>query len=100
MWWCSNHDCDDRWPSVGWRWRCRSVSGVRLCDTCGFQFVDADGGNDSTLNLVTVTSTPKEQPFYVGMTGFVYGSGCILGPIVGGSLADSSATWRWVSLTH
>ena len=51
----------------------------------------------STLNLVTFTSTPKEQPFYVGVTGFAYGSGCILGPIVGGSLADSSATWRWVS---
>ena len=33
----------------------------------------------------------------MGMTGFVYGSGCILGPIVGGSLADSSATWRWAS---
>ncbi|PYI03845.1 MFS general substrate transporter [Aspergillus sclerotiicarbonarius CBS 121057] len=48
-----------------------------------------------TLNLVTIMSTPKEQPFYIGMTGFVYGSGCILGPIVGGSLADSSATWRW-----
>ncbi|KAF4627040.1 hypothetical protein G7Y89_g11116 [Cudoniella acicularis] len=48
-----------------------------------------------TLNLVTITSTPKEQPFYVGLTGFAYGTGCILGPIVGGALADSSATWRW-----
>ncbi|KAL9003146.1 MAG: hypothetical protein Q9188_003968 [Gyalolechia gomerana] len=48
-----------------------------------------------TLNLVTVMSTPEEQPFYVGLTGFSYGSGCILGPIVGGSLADSPATWRW-----
>ncbi|OJJ71062.1 hypothetical protein ASPBRDRAFT_196595 [Aspergillus brasiliensis CBS 101740] len=48
-----------------------------------------------TLNLVTIMSSPQEQPFYIGMTGFVYGSGCILGPIVGGSLADSSATWRW-----
>lgn len=43
-----------------------------------------------------MTCTPKEQPLYVGITGFVYGSGCILGPIVGGSLADSPATWRWV----
>jgi MFS family permease len=60
--------------------------------------LNADGGKkNSTLNLVTITSTPKEQPFYVGVTGFAYGSGCILGPIVGGSLADSSATWRWVS---
>ncbi|KAJ5664630.1 hypothetical protein N7462_011443 [Penicillium macrosclerotiorum] len=48
-----------------------------------------------TLNLVTIMSSPQQQPFYIGMTGFVYGSGCILGPIVGGSLADSSATWRW-----
>ncbi|KAF2836213.1 MFS general substrate transporter [Patellaria atrata CBS 101060] len=48
-----------------------------------------------TLNLVTVTSTPKEQPFYVGLTGFAYGSGCILGPVVGGLFADSAATWRW-----
>ena len=51
---------------------------------------------NSTLNLVTITSTPREQPFYVGVTGFVYGSGCILGPVVGGLLSDSSATWRWV----
>ncbi|KAH8693784.1 major facilitator superfamily domain-containing protein [Talaromyces proteolyticus] len=48
-----------------------------------------------TLNLVKILSTPKEQPLYVGITGFVYGSGCILGPIVGGLFADSSATWRW-----
>jgi MFS family permease len=51
----------------------------------------------STLNLSTLLSSPKEQPFYVGLTGFVYGSGCVLGPIVGGALADSAATWRWVS---
>ncbi|KAL4940728.1 hypothetical protein BDV06DRAFT_15991 [Aspergillus oleicola] len=44
-------------------------------------------------------STPKEQPFYVGMTGFVYGCGCILGPIVGGSLAGSSATWNGHSIS-
>ncbi|OAG01985.1 MFS general substrate transporter [Paraphaeosphaeria sporulosa] len=48
-----------------------------------------------TLNLSTVLSQPKEQGLYVGVTGFVYGSGCILGPVVGGLLADSAATWRW-----
>ncbi|KAJ0107293.1 hypothetical protein J7T55_015758 [Diaporthe amygdali] len=48
-----------------------------------------------TLNLVTVLSVPKEQPFYIALTGFSYGSGCILGPLVGGALADSPATWRW-----
>ena len=54
----------------------------------------------STLNLSTLLSSPKEQPFYVGLTGFVYGSGCVLGPIVGGALSDSAATWRWVSQPH
>ncbi|KAI0182378.1 major facilitator superfamily domain-containing protein [Xylaria flabelliformis] len=48
-----------------------------------------------TLNLSTALVLPKEQPLYVGITGFVYGSGCILGPVVGGLLADSPATWRW-----
>ncbi|OTA91149.1 hypothetical protein M434DRAFT_22550 [Hypoxylon sp. CO27-5] len=48
-----------------------------------------------TLNLSTALSLAKEQGLYVAITGFVYGSGCILGPVVGGLLADSSATWRW-----
>ncbi|KAJ5889079.1 hypothetical protein N7495_009120 [Penicillium taxi] len=48
-----------------------------------------------TLNLVTITSTSREAAFYVGLIGFVYGGGCILGPIVGGLFADSGATWRW-----
>ncbi|KAH9890329.1 major facilitator superfamily domain-containing protein [Xylariomycetidae sp. FL2044] len=48
-----------------------------------------------TLNLSTSLALPAEQPLYVGITGFVYGSGCILGPVVGGLLSDSPATWRW-----
>ena len=72
----------------------------KALECCDYQFVDANGGNDSTLNLVTMICTPKEQPFYVAMTGVVYGGGCILGPIVGGLLVDGSATWRWVNLTH
>ncbi|KAI1393285.1 MFS general substrate transporter [Hypoxylon trugodes] len=48
-----------------------------------------------TLNLLTALVLPKEQPLYVAMIGFVYGGGAILGPVVGGLLADSPATWRW-----
>ncbi|KAK9312634.1 major facilitator superfamily domain-containing protein [Lipomyces starkeyi] len=48
-----------------------------------------------TLNLASTTTTPREAAFYVGFIGFVYGGGCILGPTIGGSLADSAATWRW-----
>ncbi|EAW11659.1 putative MFS transporter [Aspergillus clavatus NRRL 1] len=47
------------------------------------------------LNLITILTTPKEQPVYVGLVGLIYGVGCILGPIIGGAFADSSATWRW-----
>jgi MFS family permease len=32
---------------------------------------------------------------YMGICGLVWGIGCILGPVVGGSFADSVATWRW-----
>lgn len=52
----------------------------------------------SNLNLITILTTPREQPLYVGLVGLIYGTGCILGPIVGGAFADSSATWRWVSI--
>ncbi|SPO07260.1 related to aflatoxin efflux pump AFLT [Cephalotrichum gorgonifer] len=48
-----------------------------------------------TLNLLSTTTTPKERAFYLGFIGFVYGGGCILGPIIGGLFADSGATWRW-----
>ncbi|KAJ9143020.1 Efflux pump antibiotic resistance [Pleurostoma richardsiae] len=48
-----------------------------------------------TLNIVSSTTGPREQAFYVALEGFVYGGGCILGPIVGGLFADSAATWRW-----
>ncbi|KAK2793533.1 hypothetical protein FQN52_001119 [Onygenales sp. PD_12] len=47
------------------------------------------------LNLITNLTTPKEQPFYIGLVGVIYGAGCILGPIIGGAFVDSSATWRW-----
>ncbi|KAG4217341.1 hypothetical protein PC116_g34178, partial [Phytophthora cactorum] len=47
------------------------------------------------LNISTALVLPKEQPVYVAGTGLIYGAGAILGPVVGGLLADSSATWRW-----
>ena len=51
----------------------------------------------SNLNLLTLTTTPQERSIYMALIILVYGVGSILGPIIGGSLADSSATWRWVS---
>ncbi|PNP47846.1 hypothetical protein TGAMA5MH_00898 [Trichoderma gamsii] len=48
-----------------------------------------------SLNYMTVLTPPKVRGTYVTGAGFFWGIGCILGPIVGGSFSDSSATWRW-----
>ena len=50
------------------------------------------------LNLLTVNTSIHERPMYMGLTGLVWGTGCILGPVIGGAFSDSSATWRWVSI--
>lgn len=51
-----------------------------------------------TLNLMSTIPLPNERPVYMSIIVVVYSIGAVLGPIVGGLLGDSSATWRWVSL--
>jgi MFS family permease len=48
-----------------------------------------------TLTLLSVTTTVQERPTYIGATGISWGLGTVLGPVVGGAFAESSATWRW-----
>lgn len=45
--------------------------------------------------FLSVFTTPTERPTYFAMIGATFGVGTVLGPIVGGAFADSSATWRW-----
>ncbi|KAL6907167.1 MFS general substrate transporter [Trichoderma evansii] len=47
------------------------------------------------LNYFTVLTTPKERGVYITGTGFCWGIGAVLGPVIGGSFVQSSATWRW-----
>ena len=47
------------------------------------------------LNYFGVLTTAEERGFYVTLTGFCWGIGAVLGPVIGGSFATSSATWRW-----
>ena len=45
--------------------------------------------------LISVTTLEAERPLYFGLTGLTWGTGTILGPVIGGAFTDSSATWRW-----
>ncbi|PWY81738.1 MFS general substrate transporter [Aspergillus sclerotioniger CBS 115572] len=47
------------------------------------------------LNHFSAMTTRHERGTYLTGTGFVWGVGAILGPVVGGGFSDSSATWRW-----
>ncbi|KAJ6024736.1 DNA repair protein RAD50 [Penicillium herquei] len=47
------------------------------------------------LNFVALLTTDHERPLYLAGIYCVWGIGCVLGPIIGGAFAESSATWRW-----
>jgi len=47
------------------------------------------------LNHFSALTTRRERSLYLTGTGFVWGVGAILGPVVGGGFSVSSATWRW-----
>jgi MFS family permease len=47
------------------------------------------------LMYVSMLTTNHERPLYLAGIYSIWGVGCVLGPVVGGSFAESSATWRW-----
>jgi MFS family permease len=47
------------------------------------------------MTLLSVTTTVAERPMYIGLTGLMWGTGTVLGPVVGGAFADSSVGWPW-----
>ncbi|KAJ4304866.1 hypothetical protein N0V90_000394 [Kalmusia sp. IMI 367209] len=47
------------------------------------------------LNIWTQNTSLEKRSWYINGGGVVWGLGCILGPLIGGAFADSSATWRW-----
>ncbi|KAI0389822.1 MFS general substrate transporter [Xylariaceae sp. FL0594] len=48
-----------------------------------------------TVSVISAMTTPAERNQYLGFIGMTWCLGTILGPVVGGAFADSSATWRW-----
>ena len=57
--------------------------------------IGSSGAYIGVLNLITINTSDHERPMYMGLTGLIWGTGCILGPVIAGGFADSSATWRW-----
>ena len=47
------------------------------------------------MTLIAATTTMGERPMYISLTGLSWGVGTVLGPIIGGAFAQSSAGWRW-----
>jgi len=48
-----------------------------------------------SLNYFLTMTVPKERGLYMALIGFFWGVGAVLGPVIGGAFAVSSATWRW-----
>ncbi|KAF4990931.1 hypothetical protein FGRMN_8169 [Fusarium graminum] len=57
--------------------------------------VGGAGMYSGTLTYVSVLTNPDEKPAYLAGSTVVWGVGSVLGPVVGGAFAASSATWRW-----
>ncbi|KXH27269.1 major facilitator superfamily transporter [Colletotrichum simmondsii] len=57
--------------------------------------VGGSGMYSGTLTYVSVLSNEQEKPAYLAGSTVIWGVGSVLGPVVGGAFAASSASWRW-----
>ncbi|GAB1318029.1 Putative HC-toxin efflux carrier TOXA [Madurella fahalii] len=47
------------------------------------------------LNYFTLLTDPTERGLYISLIGLFWSAGAVIGPVIGGAFAESSATWRW-----
>ncbi|PQE31288.1 MFS drug efflux transporter protein [Rutstroemia sp. NJR-2017a WRK4] len=47
------------------------------------------------MTLIASTTTITERPLYISCTGFTWGLGIVLGPVIGGAFSESAVGWRW-----
>lgn len=60
-----------------------------------FLGVFGSGVYSGALVFIAVMTTSKERPLYFSGVIAMWGLGSVLGPVIGGAFAQSSATWRW-----
>ena len=58
--------------------------------------VGGSGMYSGCLTYLSVATSDLERPLYMAGVAAAWGAGTVIGPIVGGAFAGSSATWRWV----
>ncbi|KAK0900772.1 hypothetical protein LTR02_008978 [Friedmanniomyces endolithicus] len=49
----------------------------------------------SALSFFSALGSPKKLVLYNALIGVCWGTGAVLGPVVGGAFSVSHATWRW-----
>ena len=54
----------------------------------------AAGIGSGTYTIIAFSSGPKNRPMFTGIIGTSYGIAAVVGPLLGGALADN-VTWRW-----
>ncbi|KAJ5664907.1 uncharacterized protein N7477_007355 [Penicillium maclennaniae] len=48
------------------------------------------------ITLLSLTTSVRQRPNYMALTGITWGTGTVLGPVVGGAFSENPhATWRW-----
>ncbi|KAK4240607.1 major facilitator superfamily-domain-containing protein [Achaetomium macrosporum] len=53
------------------------------------------GVYSGSLTVVALTTSNRERPLYFSGIVGIWGIGSVIGPVIGGAFAQSSATWRW-----
>ncbi|KAI1474602.1 MFS general substrate transporter [Daldinia eschscholtzii] len=59
------------------------------------QGVGASGCYSGAITYISMTTTTHERPLYLSGIVATWSLGSVVGPVIGGAFAQSSATWRW-----
>ncbi|KAL4869204.1 hypothetical protein BDV12DRAFT_196633 [Aspergillus spectabilis] len=59
------------------------------------QGVTGCGCYSGALTYISMITTKHDRPLYLSGVLAMWGLGSVLGPVIGGAFAQSSATWRW-----
>ncbi|KAI1771731.1 major facilitator superfamily domain-containing protein [Hypoxylon cercidicola] len=59
------------------------------------QGIGATGCYSGAITYISMITSQKERPLYLSGIVATWSIGSVIGPVIGGAFAQSSATWRW-----